>query len=88
MREMFITPADREAVRLEQMEKFKNYGLLPQCVGCENEKICPQANVNGLTLVICPMNLGQNKELALAIEIEAQMEMERRRGKQGFWGVS
>ena len=37
MREMFITPADREAVRLEQMEKFKNYGLLPQCVGCEYE---------------------------------------------------
>ena len=44
--------------------------------------------MNGLTLVICPVNLGQNKELALAIEIEAQMEMERRRGKQGFWGVS
>ena len=88
MREMFITPADREAVRLEQLEKFKYYGLLPQCVGCENEGVCPQANVPGLTLFICPGNLERNKELALAIEIESQMEMERSRGEQGHWGIS
>ncbi len=65
---IIVNEVDREMMRKEIALKFGAYGLHPMCIGCENG--CPQANVPGLTLLVCPKNAHKYRVMIEAVEAE------------------